>query len=89
MANTKSAKKRAAKSAAQRDKNRGGRAAMRTAVKKVRIAAEAGDAETAQALIGEAIATVDRSTKKGLIHRNTAARTKSRLTAAVRKASAK
>jgi small subunit ribosomal protein S20 len=86
MANTKSAKKRAAKSALQREKNRAVRSKMRTAVRKVRAAAASGDAVTAQKLLGEAIRTVDVTAKKGVVHRNTAARTKSRLAAAVRKA---
>lgn len=85
MANTKSAKKRAAKSEAQRVKNRGVRSTMRTAIKKVRKAAERGDAPGAEAALAEAISVVDRTAKKGVVHRNTAARTKSRLVAAVRK----
>ena len=80
MANTKSAKKRAAKSALQREKNRAVRSKMRTAVRKVRAAAASGDAATAQKLLGEAIRTVDVTAKKGVVHRNTAARKKSRLT---------
>jgi small subunit ribosomal protein S20 len=86
MANTKSAKKRAAKSALQREKNRAIRSKMRTAVRKVRAAAASGDAAAAEKLLGEAIRTVDVTAKKGVVHRNTAARTKSRLAAAVRKA---
>jgi small subunit ribosomal protein S20 len=89
MANKKSAKKRAAKSEAQREKNRGERSTMRTAVKKVRQAAAGGDAEAAEGLLRTAISIVDRSAKKGVIHRNAAARTKSRLTAEVRRHSAK
>jgi small subunit ribosomal protein S20 len=85
MANKKSAKKRAAKSEAQRERNRGVRSTMRTAVKRVRQAAAGGDAETAEGLLREAISIVDVSAKKGVIHRNTAARTKSRLSAEVRK----
>ncbi|KAB2964086.1 MAG: 30S ribosomal protein S20 [Thermoanaerobaculia bacterium] len=85
MANTKSAKKRAAKSALQREKNRAARSTMRTAVKKVRKAVGRGDAQAAEASLAEAISTVDRTAQKGVVHRNTAARTKSRLSAAVRK----
>jgi small subunit ribosomal protein S20 len=86
MANTKSAKKRAAKSEAQREKNRAIRSQMRTAVKKVRKAAAAGDAGGAETLLQQAMRIVDVTAKKGVVHRNTAARTKSRLVAAVRKA---
>lgn len=85
MANTKSAKKRAAKSEAQRAKNRGVRSTMRTAIKKVRKATERGDVQAAEAALATAISVVDRTAKKGVVHRNTAARTKSRLVAAVRK----
>lgn len=86
MANTKSAKKRAAKSQLQRAKNRTARSAMRTAVKKLRKAAAAGDAATVEKLLPTAIKIVDSTAQKGVIHRNTAARTKSRLSAAARKA---
>ena len=46
MANTKSARKRAAKSALQRDKNRAARSKMRTLVKKARAAVAAGEADS-------------------------------------------
>lgn len=86
MANTKSAKKRAAKSQLQRAKNRTARSAMRTAVKKLRKAAEAGDGAAVSALLPAAMKVVDSTAQKGIIHKNTAARTKSRLAAAARKA---
>lgn len=86
MANTKSAKKRAEKSAAQRIKNRTMRSRMRTAVKKLRAAVASGDEKKAQELLPLTIKVVDSSAQKGIIHRNTAARTKSRLVAALRKA---
>ncbi len=85
MANTKSARKRALKSEAQRKKNRASRSALRTAVKKARRAIAAADEGTAQA-VTSAVSKIDASASKRLIHRNTAARTKSRLAAAVRKA---
>lgn len=86
MANTKSAKKRAAKSQLQRAKNRTVRSAMRTAVKKLRKAAEAGDGAAVKTLLPAAMKVVDSTAQKGIIHKNTAARTKSRLAAAARKA---
>ena len=86
MANTKSAKKRAEKSAAQRIKNRTMRSRMRTAVRKLRAAVASGDAKMAQELLPLTLKVVDSSAQKGIIHRNTAARTKSRLVAALRKA---
>ncbi len=83
MANTKSARKRAEKSALQRDKNRAARSKMRTLIKKARTAVAAGDGNS------EAVATaasgLDVAASKGLIHRNTAARTKSRLAKAAAK----
>ena len=86
MANTKSAKKRAEKSAAQRIKNRTMRSRMRTAVKKLRAAVASGDEKMAQELLPITLKVVDSTAQKGIIHRNTAARTKSRLVAALRKA---
>ncbi|MEO7793811.1 MAG: 30S ribosomal protein S20 [Thermoanaerobaculia bacterium] len=86
MANTKSAKKRAEKSAAQRIKNKTMRSRLRTAVKKLRAAVASGDQQKANELLPMTIKEVDSSAQKGIIHRNTAARTKSRLVAALRKA---
>lgn len=85
MANTKSAKKRAAKSQLQRAKNRTARSAMRTAVKKLRKATEAGDLAVVSTLLPATMKVVDSTAQKGIIHKNTAARTKSRLAAAARK----
>ena len=77
MANTKSAKKRAAKSAAQRVKNRADRSKMRTAVKKFRAAVAAGD-ENSQTLLASTVKIVDSTAQKGVIHKNTAARKKAK-----------
>ncbi len=85
MANTKSAKKRAAKSALLREKNRATRSTMRTAVKKVRRAATAGDSASAETALADAVRILDKTAQKGVVHKNTAARAKSRLAAAVRK----
>jgi small subunit ribosomal protein S20 len=85
MANTKSAKKRAAKSVKQREHNRALKSRMRTAVKKLRKAAESGDSAGAEALLAGTISLVDATAQKGVVHKNTAARTKSRLIAAARK----
>lgn len=87
MANTKSARKRAEKSALQREKNRAARSKMRTLVKKARTAVAAGDA-TSDA-VAVAVSGLDAAASKGLIHRNTAARTKSRLAKAAAKSSKK
>jgi small subunit ribosomal protein S20 len=86
MANTKSAEKRMRQSEKRRARNRQARATMRTAVKKVRGAVDAGDATQAEAALKEAISVIDRSATKNVVHRNTASRTKARLTKAVRAA---
>jgi small subunit ribosomal protein S20 len=84
MANKKSARKRAVKSLELKQKNRAARSRMRTAVKNVRQAIETGS-EKAEALLAQAIAVIDSTAQKGVVHRNAAARTKSRLAAAARK----
>jgi|EndMetStandDraft_2_1072991.scaffolds.fasta_scaffold459344_2 small subunit ribosomal protein S20 len=83
MANTKSADKRARQALKRRDRNRDHVSTMRTAVKRLRKAVASGDAKTAQDLLGNTVKVVDSTAQKGVIHRNAAARTKSRLTKAV------
>ena len=61
------------------------RSGMRTAVKKLRAVVASGDEKAAQELLPQTIKMVDSTAQKGIIHRNTAARTKSRLVAALRK----
>ena len=80
MANTKSAKKRIVKSETSRIKNRHDRSAMRTAIKKFRSLLEEKKVEDARSLLPEVYGLIDRTVKKGIIHRNTGARYKSRLT---------
>ena len=58
---------------------------MRTAVKKVVKALQNGDKETAQSAYQTAVPVLDRMAKSGLIHKNKAARHKSRLNAQLRK----
>ena len=76
MPKLKSAKKHQATSAKAYTRNRALRARLRTALKKVRQAPDKASAEIA---LQAAISTVDRTTGKGIIHKNTAARYKSRL----------
>jgi small subunit ribosomal protein S20 len=83
MANTKSAEKRNRQNQEQRVRNRSGRSRMRTAIKQLRSAVEAGEAEKARELLPETIRVIDRTAQKGVIHENAAARTKSRLSRAV------
>jgi small subunit ribosomal protein S20 len=89
MANTKSAEKRMRQSAERRERNRGDRSTMRTAIKKVRGALAGGDAQGAQEALKTAVQVIDRTSRKHVVHRNTAARTKSRLAKAVQKAAQK
>jgi len=67
----------------RRRKNKSERSALRTQLKKVLAAVETGDAETAQAELKKAIRSLDKAAGKGLIHKNQAARRKSRLEAKV------
>ena len=88
MANHKSATKEHRQSLKRRARNRDHRSRLRTAVKKFRAALEAGDTETAGGLLPSTLALLDRTAKLGGIHDSAAARTKSRLTRALNRASA-
>ncbi|MEZ4708956.1 MAG: 30S ribosomal protein S20 [Caldilineaceae bacterium] len=87
MANIKSAEKRIKQSLKHRDRNRVVRGGTRTAVKRARTLIDAGDASAAEA-VQTAIIALDRSVSKGVIHKNNAARRKSRLMQALNKANA-
>ncbi|MBS3796219.1 MULTISPECIES: 30S ribosomal protein S20 [Pseudoalteromonas] len=84
MANIKSAKKRAVTSEKRRQHNASRRSMMRTYTKKVIAAIQAGDKEAAQAAFAVATPILDRYATKGLIHKNKAARHKSRLAAKIK-----
>ena len=60
--------------------NRQNKSALRTQVKKLREAIEKSDKETAQKLVFSTVSLIDKSVKKGTIHKNKGARFKSRLT---------
>ena len=79
LANTKQAKKTAIQSEKHRKLNNSQRSAMRTYLKNVIKAIEAGDKSKAEAAYKLAVSSVDRMANKGLIHKNKAARHKSRL----------
>lgn len=79
MANIKSAKKRAKQAEGRRQRNVNQRSAMRTSVKKLIAAIDAGNKEEAQTLYVAATSSLDAAASKGLIHANKAARHKSRL----------
>jgi small subunit ribosomal protein S20 len=83
MANTKSAEKKARQALKHRERNRGHVSKMRTAVKRLRSTVASGDKAKAQAMLVDTLAVVDATAGKKVIHRNAAARTKSRLSKAV------
>jgi len=83
MANTKSAEKRIRQNAKERERNRTHRSRLRTAVKRLRATVEGGEGAKAKELLPETLRTIDSIAQKGVIHKNTAARTKSRLVRAV------
>jgi small subunit ribosomal protein S20 len=84
LANIKSAEKRAAQDVARRAHNNTLRSKMRTAIKKARAAIATGQKDTAEAALKAATPVIDSMVNKGIVHRNTAARHKSRLTALVK-----
>jgi small subunit ribosomal protein S20 len=81
LANNKAAEKRIRVSEQKRQRNRPFRTAARTYVKKAELAIRAGDTEVAATAVGNAVSMLDRVASKGIIHRNNAARRKSRLMA--------
>lgn len=83
MANTESAKKRNRQMIKRRARNRAQTSRMRNAVKSLRQAIADGNSTNAQELLGSTLSIVDSVARKGVIHRNAAARTKSRLSRAV------
>ncbi|GAA0858015.1 30S ribosomal protein S20 [Aliiglaciecola litoralis] len=84
MANIKSAKKRAIQAEKRRQHNASRRSMVRTYLKKVNAAISAGDKEAATAAYATATPLLDRMATKGLIHKNKAARHKSRLAAQIK-----
>jgi small subunit ribosomal protein S20 len=79
MANTKQALKRAKKSVKQRGANMSMRTSLRSAIKRVQKAIASGDAKAAQAALATEQSTIDAVASKRVIHKNKAARHKSRL----------
>lgn len=84
MANSAQARKRARQSEKQRQHNTSQRSEFRTAVKKVLKAVEAGDKSAAQAVYRESVSVIDSIADKNIVHKNKAARHKSRLSAAIK-----
>ena len=84
MANIKSAIKRARQNIKLRQHNASARSMYRTYIKNVLKAVEAGDQKAAQAAFAKAQPIIDKAAGKGLMHKNKAARIKSRLSARVK-----
>jgi len=86
LANIKSAIKRAKQSERRRTQNRLYRSTARTYVKRTKTQINAGDVGTAEETLQQAIKALDKAAQKGVIHKNNAARRKSRLMKALNKA---
>lgn len=84
MANSAQAKKRAKQAEKHRQHNASLRSTVRTYIKKVLAAINAKDKEKAQAAYKAAVPVIDSVARKGLFHKNKAARDKSRLNAKVK-----
>ena len=80
MPNHKSAEKRVRQSEKRRVINRGNRSKVRTYIKKVRTALDSGKIDEIQSALPETISVIDKAVQKGVMHKNAAARYKSRLT---------
>ncbi|MBE3557418.1 MAG: 30S ribosomal protein S20 [Firmicutes bacterium] len=86
MPQTKSAKKALVKQEKRRERNRAIKSATRTYVRKFRRTLESGDLAAAEVSLREACRRLDKAVTKGVLHKNNAARHKSRLWAAYHKA---
>ena len=84
MANTVQAKKRARQAEMHRERNTAQRSMLRSAIKTVRVAADKKDKDVAQKAFRDATSVIDRMARKGLIHKNAAARYKSGLNGRLR-----
>lgn len=84
MANTAQARKRVRQAERNRQLNMAQRSLVRTHIKKVRKAIDAKDLTAAQDAFKAAVPVIDRMATKGQIHRNKAARHKSRLNAQIK-----
>jgi small subunit ribosomal protein S20 len=89
MPNHKSAEKRMRQNERRKGINRSNRTRLRTEIKKLRAAITGEDAGALQAALSQTVSTIDKSVQKGVLHRNAAARYKSRLSARVNEAGAK
>jgi small subunit ribosomal protein S20 len=84
MPNTPSAKKRMRQDAVRRDRNRATKSNIRSQLRKVREAITAKDSDKSQAEFRVLVKKLDRAAAQNVIHKNRAARTKSRLSHAIK-----
>lgn len=84
MANSAQARKRARQALVARAHNASQRSRLRTAIKAVRKAVEAGDKASAQQVFQQSVSIIDSLADKDIMHKNAAARHKSRLSAAIK-----
>ncbi|MBA3599639.1 MAG: 30S ribosomal protein S20 [Acidobacteria bacterium] len=85
MPNHKSAEKRVRQNEKRRAVNRSNRSDLRTQIKKLRTSLTASDKNQSQELLNPTVSAIDKAVNKGILHKNTAARYKSRLSAHVGK----
>lgn len=88
MANHRSALKRIRTSEKRRQRNRIVRGSTRTAVKKARLAIQSNQPQDVEVAVRNAISALDKAAEKGVIHKNNAARRKSRLMRLLNRANA-
>lgn len=81
MPNHKSAEKRVRQNEKRREVNRNNKSQLRTQIKKLRTVIGTSDSTQSQELLNPTISLIDKAVNKGVLHKNTAARYKSRLTA--------
>jgi small subunit ribosomal protein S20 len=89
MPNHKSAEKRVRQNEKRRIMNRSNRGRLRTGIKNMRAALSTTDGGDVQTLLPETVSLIDKAVQKGVLHRNAAARYKSRLTTQANKAAQK
>ena len=89
MPNHKSAEKRVRQNEKRRNVNRSNRSKLRTAIKNLRTTITSGTGNESQELLLPTISLIDKAVNKGVLHKNAAARHKSRLTKKVNAAAAK
>jgi small subunit ribosomal protein S20 len=89
MANHVSALKRARQTEFKTERNRANTSRLRTALRAIREATTAGDKKKAEEVYRQACSAIDKAAQKGVLHKNTASRYKSRLKVRVNKVAAK